>query len=336
MPIIALLFGALLLLSGAFRGKDSLHYHFGKMQDTMGAAVQSLRLPVGSLFDWGLSPPGHESLAFNGAEFTAIQYLDWYLYNDTASLWEYDSLYNVSSLEWFVEEDYTVSPGLLGPGHDSWFEINEMSRWNPSVDSSGVSLNWTDSRLRCYVEVDWPMPTPSSSSAVPIMLVTSMPESTVATAKLPSAIKSTEFHGPTTTARCFIGEEYVATATKTIALPTAADTENETPSPVHGASLPVATDAASFVSEADILRAKREADPGFVFWILEAVRKYLDVPQHKFYPVIVLPIPAFLAWWLDGCFNKKADEETHDNEVAVDETESKTLDVEGKNELWCV
>ena len=326
MPVIALLLGALLLFSGAFRGKDALHFRFGKMQHTMGAAVRSLRLPEGSLFDWNLSPPG-SSLTFSGADFTAIQYLDWYLHNDTSSPWAYDALYNVSSLKWFVEEDYSVSPGLLGPGHDAWFEINEMSPWNPSEDSSGVFLNWTDPRLRCYVEVDWPIPT--TSTVAPVMVITAMPEPTIAPTELPSA----ESYGHTATTRCFLGTEYVASATKAIAIPTAVDNKKETPSPVQGASLPVVTDpAASLVSEADILAAKQAADPSLVFWILEAIRKYLDIPQHKFYPVIVLPIPTFIAWWLDDRFRKEADEEAHEDE-AGDEIKRAPLDSEGKQEL---
>lgn len=330
MPVIAFLVGALLLLSGAFRGKDALHYHFGKMQHTMGAAVQSLRLPAGSLFNWNFTPPG-SSLAFSGADFTAIQYLDWYLHNDTASAWDYDPLYNMSSLEWFVEEDYSVSPGLLGPGHDAWYEINEMSPWIPSEDYSGVFLNWTDPRLRCYVEVDWPLPT-STSTVAPGMVVTSMPEPTIAPTELPSA---TGVYHPISTARCFLGTEYVASATRAIALPTAVNTENKAPSRARGAPLPVATDpAASFVSEDDILGAKHAADPGFVFWILEAIRTYLDVPQHKFYPIIVLPVPAFIAWWMDGRFREEADEETRGNE-ARDEIKDEPRDGEGKQELKC-
>ncbi|EPS97634.1 hypothetical protein FOMPIDRAFT_1052201 [Fomitopsis schrenkii] len=282
MPIIAVLLGALLLLSGAFRGSETLQYHFGKMQHSMGAAVQSLRLPAGLLFDWNFTPPG-SSLTFDCADFTAVQYLDRYPYNDTSFPRVDGPLYIVSFLEWFVENEFAASADLLGPGQDSWFEINEMSPWIPSEDSSTIALNWTDSRLRCYVEVDWPMPSRTSTVA-PLMSITQMPESTVASTTFTSA---TEFFASATMTRCFIGKEYVASATGTLALPTAVGPKNDTPSPVHGASLPVATDpVASFVSEDDTIGGKREADFVFVFWIMEAVRKYFDIPQHKFYPVI--------------------------------------------------
>ncbi|KAI0728208.1 hypothetical protein C8Q72DRAFT_383335 [Fomitopsis betulina] len=296
------------------------------MQHTMGRAVQSLRLPVGSLFNWKLTPPG-SSLTFNGADFTAVQYLDWLLYNDTSS--PHDPLYDVSSLEWFVEKDFILSPGLLGPDQDSWFEINEMSPWLSSEDSSTVTLNWTDSCLRCYVEVDWPIPSHASTVA-PLMSITQVPESTIASATFPSA---TQFFAPATTARCFIGKEYVASATGSMALPTAVavDTKNETPSPVQGASLPVATDPfASFVSIDGILGPKPEAEFGFVFRILEAVREHFNIPQHKFYPIIVLPIPALFVWLLDSRFANEADENEHEEEEDI---KGEYLERDSKQEL---
>ena len=48
----------------------------------------------------------------------------------------------------------------------------------------------------------------------------------------------------------------------------------------------------------------------------------------------MLPIPAFIAWWLDGCFREEAGEETRGNE-AGDEIKDEPLAGEGKQELKC-
>ncbi|KZT70914.1 hypothetical protein DAEQUDRAFT_152084 [Daedalea quercina L-15889] len=330
MPAITLfVYSVFLLWAAAFNGKDMILHGVGKAQNLIGAALQSFQLPASSLWDY--RPPG-SSLFFDRGEFTSTEYLDWYLFHRTTSALLDKSLHNVSSLEWFVEEGLAGSPVLLHSGRDAWFELNNMSPWDDSGESIPASLNATDSRLRCFIELEGrslssAFSSTTATSVKPVMSVTSMPESSIARTEHPSA---TTNHGPTSTARCFVGQEYVASTTGTFALPTSL-APTETPNPAYGPSVPspTGTVASSVLGEdVQVGANKQDADIGFAAFILsylERIREFLGVPQHKFYPIIVLPIPALFAWWLDGGFEKEVVEEEADDEEAEEQEVEKEL-----------
>ncbi|KAH9920069.1 uncharacterized protein B0H18DRAFT_616762 [Fomitopsis serialis] len=333
MPIVSsFFFAALVLIYAAFNGKDVILDGLGKVQNAMDVALQSFQLPMLSLSVWDYGPPTPPGSSlelhtiFGEGEYTAGEYLDWYVSNGTSTLWPGDAPYNISSLDWFVEDDYTPS-GLSGSGLGLALDSAD--------DLNGASyLNATDPRLRCYIDVDFRvLPSAPSSSTVgtasstdsPTESHTSEPESLITSSA--TAVSET-----TTTARCFIGAEYVASATGSFVLPTSTAVSEPTivygPSPSSASpelrsAVPCPTAPVdSFVPEEG---GKQDTGSGlfsFVFACLEAFREFLGAPQHKFYPIIVLPVPALFAWWLDGGFEKEADD-TDDEQEPVEQEQHK-------------
>ncbi|KAH9832238.1 uncharacterized protein C8Q71DRAFT_268065 [Rhodofomes roseus] len=338
MPILTLLFSALILLAATFNGKDTLLHGFGKVQNAMDVAFQSFYLPVGSLRDWNYprTPPGRSPdvfAIFGEGEYTAIEYLDWYLANGTSTVWSGDALHNVSTLEWFVEDDYKTSGptgSALGLSLDSADGLDDASY-----------LNLTDSRLRCYIDVEnRPLPASPSSSTVGVASSTSSSKESSTSAPEPLTTQSASAGSETNkTARCFHGEDYVASATGTFALPTSVVDSSAAltgivfgpspvptpagPSPVLHSTVPSPTGPVA----SDNAEDSKHDDSGFVSFIfacLEAVRELLGLPQHKFYPVIVLPIPVLFGWWAEGRFEKddgQNEEDDQDCEEAPEEQE---------------